>query len=127
MQVAVLEVGLDAWPHPPLGRDVDDVSLLRAPPVPVAPPRHGYRQVETEEGLATTAVAVDRRGAVALLEEQVVPSFYDRDERQIPRRWLQVVREAMRSNLPRFSARRMVKQYVNEMYMPAAASTLNAR
>jgi hypothetical protein len=28
----------------------------------------------------------------------------------------------MRSNLPRFSARRMVKQYVNEMYTPAAQS-----
>jgi glucan phosphorylase len=35
-------------------------------------------------------------------------------------RWIQIVREAMRSNLPRFSARRMVKQYVTEMYAPAA-------
>jgi starch phosphorylase len=71
--------------------------------------------------------AADANALYALLEEQVVPSFYDRDEHQIPRRWLQVVREAMRSNLPRFSARRMVKQYVNEMYVPAAESTLNAR
>jgi hypothetical protein len=30
----------------------------------------------------------------------------------------------MRSNLPRFSARRMVKQYVNEMYTPSAQSTI---
>ena len=39
----------------------------------------------------------------------------------------EVVREAMRSNLPRFSARRMVKQYVSQMYTPAAESTLNVR
>jgi starch phosphorylase len=56
-----------------------------------------------------------------LLEEQVVPAFYDRDDHNVPRRWIQVVREAMRSNLPRFSARRMLKQYVTEMYAPAAA------
>ena len=60
-----------------------------------------------------------------MLEEEIVPAFYERDERLIPRRWLQVVREAMRSNLPRFSARRMVKQYVNEMYAPAAQSTVS--
>jgi glycogen phosphorylase len=68
--------------------------------------------------------AADAESLYRLLEEQIVPAFYERDERLIPRRWLQVVREAMRSNLPRFSARRMVKQYVNEMYTPAAQSTI---
>ena len=71
--------------------------------------------------------AADAESLYTLLEEQVVPAFYERDERQIPRRWLVVVREAMRSNLPRFSARRMVKQYVNEMYAPAAQATLTTR
>jgi starch phosphorylase len=71
--------------------------------------------------------AADAESLYTLLEQQVVPSFYDRDDRQIPRRWLQVVREAMRSNLPRFAARRMVKQYVNEMYAPAAQATLTTR
>jgi glycogen phosphorylase len=68
--------------------------------------------------------AADAESLYRLLEEQIVPAFYERDDRLIPRRWLQVVREAMRSNLPRFSARRMVKQYVNEMYTPAAQSTI---
>jgi starch phosphorylase len=45
----------------------------------------------------------------------------------VPRRWIRIVREAMRSNLPRFSTRRMLKQYVNEMYAPAASATLTAR
>ena len=71
--------------------------------------------------------AADAESLYRLLEEQIVPAFYDRDERLVPRRWLQVVREAMRSNLPRFSARRMVKQYVNEMYTPAGQSTMSAR
>ena len=39
---------------------------------------------------------------------------------RLPRRWIAIVREAMRSNVPRFSTRRMVKQYVTEMYGPAA-------
>jgi starch phosphorylase len=69
--------------------------------------------------------AADAASLYRLLEEQVVPAFYDRDERLVPRQWLQVVREAMRSNLPRFSARRMVKQYVNEMYTPAGQSTIS--
>ncbi len=64
--------------------------------------------------------AADAEALYRLLEEQVVPAFYERDERQVAVRWIQIVREAMRSNLPRFSARRMVKQYVTEMYAPAA-------
>jgi starch phosphorylase len=71
--------------------------------------------------------AADAESLYRILEDHVVPSFYDRDERRIPRRWLAVVREAMRSNLPRFSARRMVKQYVTEMYTPAAQATTIAR
>jgi glucan phosphorylase len=39
---------------------------------------------------------------------------------------MQVVREAMRSNIPRFSTRRMVKQYVTEMYGPAASTLVRS-
>jgi starch phosphorylase len=69
--------------------------------------------------------AADAEALYALLEEQIVPAFYERDGRHVPLRWIQLVREAIRSNLPRFSARRMVKQYVTEMYAPAAASVLS--
>ncbi len=79
--------------------------------------------------------AADANALYELLENEVVPAFYDRDRggRGLPRRWISVVREAMRSNVPRFSTRRMVKQYVMEMYGPAARgdrqvdSRLNAR
>jgi glycogen phosphorylase len=54
-----------------------------------------------------------------LLEEELVPTFYTRDAKGIPRAWLRIVRESIRTVLPRFSARRMVKEYVREMYAPA--------
>jgi starch phosphorylase len=48
-----------------------------------------------------------------------VPSFYDRDAHGIPRRWLAFVRRAIVSVAPRFSARRMVKQYAEDLYSTA--------
>jgi glycogen phosphorylase len=56
-----------------------------------------------------------------LLENEIVPSFYDRDN-GIPSRWLSIVRSAIVSVAPRFSARRMVKDYVETMYAPAIQS-----
>jgi starch phosphorylase len=66
--------------------------------------------------------AVDAADAAAiyeLLEREVVPAFYDRDASNIPHRWLQYVRQAIATVAPRFSARRMVKQYVDTLYAPA--------
>jgi starch phosphorylase len=41
--------------------------------------------------------AADARALYRLLEEQVVPAFYDRDAHQVPRRWLEVVKESIRT------------------------------
>jgi starch phosphorylase len=63
--------------------------------------------------------AVDAAEAEALyrlLEEEVVPAFYDRDTANVPRLWLRMVKDAIRSVTPHFSARRMLKQYAKEMY-----------
>ncbi len=61
----------------------------------------------------------DAQSTYALIEEHLVPMFYDRDEKGIPRKWLQVVKQSIRTVLPRFSTRRMVKEYVQKMYLPA--------
>ena len=66
--------------------------------------------------------AADAEALYQLLEREVVPTFYDRDANGIPRRWLAVVRQAILSVTPRFSARRMVKQYADELYGPAVRS-----
>jgi starch phosphorylase len=63
--------------------------------------------------------AADADALYTLLERDVVPAFYERDRTGIPRRWLTIVRRAIISVAPRFSARRMVKQYAEEMYLPA--------
>jgi starch phosphorylase len=54
-----------------------------------------------------------------VLEDEVVPLYFERDSDGIPRRWVQVVKEAIRTAAPVFSARRMVKEYTEEMYVPA--------
>ena len=60
--------------------------------------------------------AADAEALYKLLEEEVVPAFYHRDVSKVPERWLQLVKEAIRTTMPRFSARRMVKQYAERMY-----------
>ena len=69
--------------------------------------------------------AVDAADAAAiyrLLEEEIVPAFYDRDGDTVPHRFVAVIKEAIRTVAPRFSARRMVKEYVTRMYVPAMES-----
>jgi starch phosphorylase len=68
--------------------------------------------------------AADADALYRLLEDQVVPAFYDRNAAGIPLRWLQIVKESIRSVAPRFSARRMVKEYVERMYAPALERTV---
>ncbi|MDE3153914.1 MAG: alpha-glucan family phosphorylase [Acidobacteriota bacterium] len=64
------------------------------------------------------ADAADAAALYRLLEDEVVPAFYDRGPDQIPRRWLRIVRESIRTVTPQFSARRMLKEYVDGMYGP---------
>jgi glycogen phosphorylase len=63
----------------------------------------------------------DRRDSANLyktLTEQVIPCFYDRDERGIPRRWIQMIRRAMTTLVPKYNTWRMVKEYTNKYYLP---------
>jgi starch phosphorylase len=63
--------------------------------------------------------AADADALYRLLEEEIVPAFYDRGPDQIPHRWMAIIKEAIRTVAPRFSARRMVKEYVERMYAPS--------
>ena len=62
----------------------------------------------------------------ALLEQQVIPEFYDRDAEGLPSRWLERVRESMATLTPEFSASRAIREYTNDHYLPAAVG-YNAR
>jgi starch phosphorylase len=63
--------------------------------------------------------AQDERDAAALhhlLENEVVPTFYDRDQSGLPERWLRMIRSSLRSLGPVFCATRMLAQYVDGPY-----------
>jgi starch phosphorylase len=57
-----------------------------------------------------------------LIEGSVAPRFYDRDEHGLPIRWLEMVRHTLSSLGPKVIASRMVADYVNQLYVPAAAA-----
>jgi glycogen phosphorylase len=60
--------------------------------------------------------ATEASALYELLEREVIPTFYDRDERGIPREWIARVRESMARLTPAFSANRTVRQYTEEQY-----------
>jgi starch phosphorylase len=53
-----------------------------------------------------------------LLEEEIVPCFYDRDERGIPGAWVSRMKTSMAELTPRFSTNRMLREYVDRLYLP---------
>lgn len=63
----------------------------------------------------------DSRDLYRVLEEEIVPLFFERDEDGIPHGWIRVMREALQTITPVFSTRRMVEEYVQHLYLPAAA------
>jgi starch phosphorylase len=70
---------------------------------------------------------IDAESLYELLEKEIVPSFYDRDRMGVPHRWIRIAKEAIRSISPVFGACRMMKEYIKQMYLPAAeAASLNS-
>ena len=66
--------------------------------------------------------AVEADALYDLLEREVIPEFYARDESGIPRAWVKRMRESMARLTPRFSANRTVREYTEQHYLPAAAA-----
>jgi starch phosphorylase len=62
----------------------------------------------------------DAESLFRLVEHEIVPSFYDRDAEGLPRTWLGLVRASLSRLTPRFSANRMMREYVSRLYAPAA-------
>jgi starch phosphorylase len=62
-----------------------------------------------------------------LLEEQIVPLYYDRGPQNIPHGWIRMAKEALRTIVPRYSASRMLKEYATRMYVPACIEALKPK
>ena len=61
----------------------------------------------------------------SVLEQQIVPEFYDRDQDGIPYAWVHRVRRSMSTLSGQFSSDRMVQEYVEQAYLPATQSYLH--
>jgi starch phosphorylase len=66
--------------------------------------------------------AAEAEALYDLLEREVIPEFYSRDENGIPIAWVARMRESMAWLTPRFSADRAVREYTEHHYLPAAAA-----
>jgi starch phosphorylase len=66
--------------------------------------------------------AVEAEALYDLLEREVIPEFYARDEQGIPTAWVKRMRESMARLTPRFSADRTVREYAEQHYLPAASA-----
>jgi starch phosphorylase len=61
----------------------------------------------------------DAQSIYESLEKEIVPLFYERDNKKIPVEWLKYVKESLRTLTPQFSLQRMLKEYMIDYYLPA--------
>ncbi|UXA16698.1 alpha-glucan family phosphorylase [Mycobacterium sp. SMC-4] len=79
-------------------------------------------EIPTADGLIDESRRDDLEAAALydILERAVVPRFYDRDEHGIPIRWVEMVRHTLEVLGPKVLASRMVRDYTEKYYLPAA-------
>ncbi|MGY1689831.1 alpha-glucan family phosphorylase [Geodermatophilus sp. SYSU D01105] len=65
---------------------------------------------------------IEARAIYELLGNQVLPRFYETDRDGVPTRWVEMVRHTLRETGPKVLATRMVRDYVQQLYVPAAGS-----
>lgn len=63
--------------------------------------------------------AADAKSLYQTLETEIVPLYYERSADDLPYEWIGWMKESIRSLAPRFSLRRMLKEYIEEMYLPS--------
>ena len=126
--------GVDVWlntPHPPLeasGTSGQKAALNGVPSLSVL---DGWwcEAFDGSNGWAIGSDALeqtsgDRDGADAdalyrLLESTVVPLYYTRDAAGVPVEWVRLMKRVISTIAPRFNARRLLKDYLEHMYLPA--------
>jgi len=63
--------------------------------------------------------AADAQELYRILEKEIVPLYYNKDESGVSHAWVQVMKESIKNSVPRFSSRRMVKEYALNFYQEA--------
>jgi len=67
--------------------------------------------------------AEDAESLYKTLENEIIPLYYDRDQKDISHEWVARVKNSLKTNIPQFSTRRMVKEYVQRLYVKALSSS----
>jgi glycogen phosphorylase len=75
---------------------------------------------EISEGSPEFQNSVDADSLFNILENQIIPLYYAKPDGRIPIAWIQLMRESIRSVTPAFNTHRMVKEYTERLYEPAA-------
>lgn len=74
---------------------------------------------EKEYESAEAQDAADAESLYRTLEHEIIPLYYRRNSKEMPREWIERMKDAMKTVIPQFSMRRMVKEYVEKFYAPA--------
>jgi glycogen phosphorylase len=91
-------------------------------------PDRGFA-IGTEDGAGSDEEqdAADAESLFAVLEQQVLPAFFDRDANGLPTRWVAMMRHSIAELGTQFSTNRMVREYVERLYLPAHTGLADAR
>ena len=124
--------GVDLWlnvPRPPLeasGTSGMKAALNAVPQLSTLDGwwAEGYDGANGWAIAASTDDAADAAQLFRLLEDDVVPLFYARDARDVPLGWVEKMKHALRVAGQRFTATRMLREYVAEHYVPAIEGRL---
>jgi starch phosphorylase len=81
----------------------------------------GGRETNPDEGAQDWADAQD---LYRILEDEVLPRYYTRDARGVPHGWTEIMRNAIGTAIWRFSSTRMLREYTERLYLPAAGGTV---
>ena len=132
--------GCDLWlnnpirPHEASGTSGEKAALNGVPNCSILDgwwaegyvPGNGWAIGEEREYQDTeTQSAADAESLYETLEREILPTFFERDTDGVPKAWLAIMRNAIRTCAPRFSMRRQVKDYTNQLYIPVAKHSID--
>lgn len=82
--------------------------------------RNGWAIGEDRDPVSDDQDALDAADLYKTLESEIIPLFYKRTPEDLPLDWIGRVKESLRTVTPQFSTRRMLKEYVERLYLPAS-------
>jgi starch phosphorylase len=78
------------------------------------------------DGSSASPDGSDAEKIYRILEDEIIPLYYKMSESSIPHEWVRLMKESIKSNAAAFSARRMVKQYIEKFYSKSMEGALKA-